>query len=176
MDRYSSPMRMKTMHSRFTNFLFGVSVLVLFTSSYAQEGSVDNRAAQYHLGSENELLIPINVWGFVGKPGQYLVPDNIDLMSLLSFAGGPTVDGKIRKVKIVRSNPDFGRSVMKVNLKKYIQTANQELIPTLKPGDTVIIRGTAFHGMSRFFEFVSRMAVVAQIFYFVALAQEYLTR
>lgn len=133
-----------------------------------------NRAAQYYLGMEDELLVPVNIWGFVQKPGQYMVPNNTDLVSLVSFAGGPSEGAKISNVRIVRSDPRLGNTVFRVNVKRYIETADETLIPTLKPGDTIIVRGTTFHWMSKFFEFVSRLAVFAQIFYFIAIAQRYL--
>ena len=133
-----------------------------------------NRAAQYYLGLEDELLVPVNIWGFVQKPGQYMVPNNTDLISLVSFAGGPSDGAKISNVRIVRSDPKLGNTVFRVNVKRYIETADGTIIPTLKPGDTIIVKGTTFHWMSRFFEFVSRLAVFAQIFYFIAIASRYL--
>jgi hypothetical protein len=133
-----------------------------------------NRAAQYYLGTEDELLVPVNIWGFVERPGQYMVPNNTDLISLVSFAGGPSEGARISNMRIVRSDPKLGNTVFRVNVKRYIESADETLIPTLKPGDTIIVKGTTFHWMSRFFEFVSRLAVFAQIFYFIAIAQRYL--
>jgi hypothetical protein len=149
------------------------------TTLFAQQRnqpSGQSRAAQYYLGNEDELLIPINIWGFVERPGQYMVPNNTDLISLLSFAGGPTESGKISNIKIVRSNQKEGNHVIDVNVKKYLETADARLIPVLKPEDTIIVKGTTFHWVSRFFEFISRLAVFAQIFYFIAIAQEYLNK
>jgi len=155
-------------------FLFSLNIQV-----WAQENvqfPTRNRAAQYYLGTENELLVPINIWGFVEKPGQYMVPNNTDLISLISFAGGPTENAKISSVRIVRSDPSQGNVVFKINVKKYLDTADERLVPILKPGDTIIVKGTTFHWISRFFEFLSRLSILAQIVYFIALAQEYLTR
>lgn len=47
----------------------------------------------------------VNIWGFVRKPGQYMVPTDTDLISLMSFAGGPVEQAKIKSIKIVRINP-----------------------------------------------------------------------
>ena len=137
---------------------------------------IQDRAAQYYLGAADELLVPVNIWGFVQRPGQYMVPNNTDLVSLLSFAGGPTEAAKISNIQIVRSNPPSDNTVIKVNVKKYLETADEKLIPILKPGDTIIVKGTTFHWVSKFFEFVSRLTVVAQIVYFIALSHEYLSR
>ena len=132
-----------------------------------------NRASQYHLGAADELLIPINIWGFVQKPGQYMVPNKTDLLSLLSFAGGPTEGAKISNIKIVRSDPIEGNFVWNVNVKKYMNTADPSIIPILKPGDTIVVKGTTFNWIQQFFSFVSSLAT---IIYFIALANEYLTR
>jgi len=140
-------------------------------SSGAQDRS--SQAAQYYLGNKDELLIPVNVWGFVQKPGQYLIPDNTDLIALLSYAGGPTENAKISNIRVIRNDRRMGNVVYKVDVKKYIETGDDKLIPVLKPGDTIIVNGTTFHWISQFFEFVSRIAIVAQIYYFIVIAQTY---
>lgn len=145
-------------------------------AQYGPEYPTRNRAAQYYLGAEDELLVPVNIWGFVRNPGQYMVPNNTELISLLSFAGGPTESAKISSIRIVRSDPKFGNKVWKVDVKKYLETGDERIIPILKPGDTVIVKGSTFHWISKFFEFISRLTVFAQIFYFIAIAQEYLKK
>ncbi len=158
-----------------------VMALVFFLAAASILGAQENfpaanmnRGAVYMLGSEDELLIPVNIWGFISRPGQYWVPNNTDLMSLISFAGGPTESGKISNIRIVPSEPKT--KPYNVNIKKYLDTGDSRLVPMLKPGDTVVVKGSTFHWISRFFEFVSRLAVLAQIAYFVALANEYFSR
>ena len=77
-------------------------------STFAQDAEntknfTSYRGAQYYLGDEDELLMKVNIWGFVRKPGQYMIPPNTDLISLMSFAGGPIEQAKIKSIKIVRS-------------------------------------------------------------------------
>ena len=69
--------------------LLFVNCLIFVHNSFAQEEKSYPRGAQYFLGTDDQLLIKVNVWGFVAKPGQYLVPSGTDLISLISFAGGP---------------------------------------------------------------------------------------
>jgi hypothetical protein len=68
-------------------------------------GGQSNRssAAQYYLGEDDELLVPVNIWGFVRLPGQYFVPNNTNLIALLSFAGGPSEDAKISNIRMISS-------------------------------------------------------------------------
>lgn len=104
--------------------LFSAVVSSFFSStSFAQEaetedvktqGATPYRGAQYFLGSEDELLMRVNIWGFVRKPGQYMVPTDTDLISLISFAGGPVEQAKVKAIKIVRT---FDAAMPKTNNK-----------------------------------------------------------
>jgi len=157
----------------------GLFFLIPGFSVQAQEGvqyPVRKRASQYYLGAEDELLVPVNIWGFVKNPGQYMVPNNTDLISLLSFAGGPIEGAKIINIRIVRSDSKLGNTVFAINVKKYLETADERLIPILKPGDTIIVKGTAFHWIQRFFAFLSSFAVFAQMIYFIAISVDYFNR
>jgi len=159
--------------------LFGILLILGNSSLFGQGGTVQtgpNRAAQYYLGYEDELLIPVNIWGFVQKPGQYMVPDNTELIALLSYAGGPTNDAKISNIRIIRNDPTQGNIVYVINVKKFIDTGDERLIPSLKPGDTIIVKGTTFHWITRFFSFISQLAVLVNIYYLISLSQWYADR
>ena len=122
------------------------------------------QAARYFLGSADEILMQVNVWGFVRQPGQYMVPYDTDLVSLLSYAGGPQEEAKIKSIRIIRnSGTESEEKVIDVNVKRFLKSADYSLIPILKPGDTVMVSGTTFHWISKFFEFVWRIALVVQI-------------
>jgi hypothetical protein len=147
----------------------------LFPQGAPQNFSID-RAAQYYLGTSDELLIPVNIWGFVQKPGQYMVPDNTDLVALLSFAGGPNENARLNEIRIIRNDPKRGNLVYKIDVKKFVETADQRLIPTLRPGDTIIVNGTTFHWISKFFDFVSKLAILVQFYYMFMMADYYNNR
>src|SRR4030042_6590995 len=87
---------------------FGLALSSVLYSQETVPSSARNRGAQYFLGSEDELLIPVNVWGFVQRPGQYMVPANTELITLLSYAGGPTESAKIDNIRIVGREPQAG--------------------------------------------------------------------
>jgi len=133
-------------------------------------------ATVYYMGSDNQLLIPVNVWGFVARPGQYHIPNKTDLISLLSYAGGPVQDARISAIKIVRNDSKTGRMVIPVDVKKYLKTADERLIPLLLPGDTIIVKGTTFFWIKSAFEFLGKLTVFAQILYFIAIANSYNNR
>lgn len=162
------------------------------------------RAAQYYLGEQDELLIKVNIWGLVRRPGQYMVPKDTDLISLISFAGGPLDQAKMKKVKIIRSSAPAARGngaaisanasemmlastaarssaalnasstpaqqVMEVNVKKYLETGQQSLIPELLPGDTIVVSGSTLQFFGKALDFISKFAVIAQVYFWVDVA------
>jgi len=160
-----------------TNWTRSVSIVLLAAILFhlwgapliAQESprikaTAEARSPQYYLslGDENQLTIKIFIWGQVGLPGVYEVPDGTDLIAALSLAGGPTDHAKLSEVKIIRST-ETTSEVIKVNVKKYMETGDIKLIPLLKPGDTVVVSGTVFRMFSRFSTFISQLAIVAHV-------------
>jgi hypothetical protein len=142
--------------------LCGASLAAQESPRTGQSGEA--RSPQYYLslGDEDELTIKIFIWGQVGLPGVYEVPDGTDLVAALSLAGGPTDHAKLSEVKIIRSSEKVSE-VIKVNVKKYMETGDISLIPLLKPGDTVVVSGTVFRMFSRFSTFISQLAIVAHV-------------
>ena len=122
------------------------------------------RSPRYYLslGTEDALMIKVFIWGQVELPGVYEVPDGTDLIAALSLAGGPTDHAKLSEVKIIRSE-GTNSEVLTVNVKKFMTTGDLNLIPLLKPGDTVVVSGTVLRMFSRFASFVSQVAIVAYV-------------
>ena len=136
--------------------------VVLQTVALAATGDVEdqqtNRAAEYFLGSQDELLIKVNVWGRVLKPGQYNIPSGTNLIELLSAAGGPATRANLSGVRLVR-NYRGEEQILDINIKRYLKTGNPNLIPELMPGDTIIVAGS-----------VSQLlASSVQVFYHLAM-------
>jgi len=156
-----------------------IVILIFITSTFlfsqtntATQGS---GAAQYILGGRDQVLMAVNVWGFVGKPGQYMVPYGTDLISLLSYAGGPREEAKIKSIKVVRGGDGENKQgeVIEVNVKEFLEKGNNASIPKLKPGDTVVVSGTTFNFVRNSLEFVVRIAALAQIY---AIVEYYTAR
>lgn len=186
--------------------------VVISRPALAQPENVDsnlkNRGALYYLGEQDELLIKVNIWGFVQKPGQYMVPNGTDLISLISFAGGPKEQAKLKNIKVIRNRtllasrndpsnrylamngkiviaPQVSQSeatisstrledepaVVEVDVKKYLKTGDENLIPDLQPGDTVVVEGSTFHFITKAFDFATKLAVVAQVYFWIYAAR-----
>jgi protein involved in polysaccharide export with SLBB domain len=110
-----------------------------------------------------KLKINTYVWGQIYKPGLYIVPDDTDLLTLLSLAGGPREDAKLTKIRIVRPTAD-GEKVIWINMKKYLETGDEKMIPIMQPGDTIIVSGTIFYAFSRLTDFLSKAAIALSMY------------
>ena len=156
---------------------FGIFILVTFfslsgnvlaqqTPTSSPRIQLQNRGAQYYIGAEDELLIKVNIWGFVKLPGQYLVPSDTDLISLISYAGGPLDQARISKVKLIRTLDAGHERVIEVNVKKFLETGNMSSNPQLMPNDTIIISATTYHWVLKGLDFVAKLGSITYFAYF----------
>jgi hypothetical protein len=155
----------------FGSLLFGLVLVVAACAAptaHAESWGEGKEAAQYYvqLDDEDQLKISVHVWGKVSTPGLYVVPRTTDLVTLISYAGGPGSDADLSGVRIVRSNGAVPR-VMKVDLSKYMRSGDESQNPLLEPGDTVQIGPNRIHGLSRFVQFVAQTAVIVSTYYLI---------
>lgn len=136
-------------------------VLVTLCAGIVEAVDEPGRAAQYYVqpGSISQLQINVKIWGQVLRPGLYLVPDQTDLVDLLSYAGGPTDVANLVEVVIVRNTSEQS-DIIKVNIKKYLIDGDIDDIPILMPGDTVVVSGSIFHAFDKFAGFLAKLAVI----------------
>lgn len=158
---------MKVIIGRST-FILLVIFAVLFINvqpSNCQEEKFP-RGAQYYLGTDDQLLIKVNVWGFVAKPGQYLIPAGTDLVSLISFAGGPREGAKLNNIKLIRmpAKNDDNQKVFKIDVDKFLKTGDSSIIPNLKPDDTIVVSGSKWYHVSKYLEFITKLAMLIQVY------------
>jgi len=161
---------MKLMVKGLSCFLLVVLLLSLGNNVavYGQQEKYP-RGAQYFLGTDDQLLIKVNIWGFVAKPGQYLVPSDTDLISLISFAGGPRDGAKLSSIKLIRADKRQKKEavVLDIDVKKYIKHGEDSLIPQLLPGDTIIVSGSAWYHIGNFISFITKIAALLQIYWWI---------
>ena len=155
-----------------------ILLLILFSCGFgfaqdAEPARYDG-AAQYFLGDRDQILININVWGYVMKPGQYLVPRQTDLVALISFAGGPREGADLSDVMIVRGgtqnkkNHHVGRNgtngkapILKIDVENNLKTGQLHKIPVLQAGDTVMITETGGSKFQKVLGLNSVLSVIA---------------
>ena len=151
-------------------------VVLSFSNVFAQESqqsNFSNRGAQYILGDRDEILMNVNVWGYVLRPGQYLVPRHTDLITLISFAGGPREGADLGEVKIIREsiaaltngNATNGHEkkvpILTVNINDHIKKGKSGVLPVLRAGDTVIITESGGSKFQKFLGFNSILSIIA---------------
>jgi len=151
--------------------IFIIFLLILALNSWTQTESSStsgyNPGAVYQysgsLTGTQQLKIRTYIWGQVRNPGLYIVPDDTDLLTLISSAGGPTENAKLSKIRIIRSTEE-GDKVIWVDLKEYLETGQPELIPILKPGDTVIVSGSTYYAFTKAVNWLSQIAVMLSVY------------
>ncbi|MDP2807529.1 MAG: SLBB domain-containing protein [bacterium] len=146
-------------------FLSGASLVFAQSGGYLErsQGQAGTSGDIY----EREVLIEVQIWGQVNKPGRYRVPVTTDVVGLISYAGGPTEDAALSRVKLVRGAFGPGQT-QKVNISKYTGKADKSLVPMLEQGDVVIVPSTLYHKLMRAASFLSQAAVVVTAYLVVA--------
>jgi hypothetical protein len=159
---------MSARHLFLTSFTLCLASAAAFCQDGAEPPFVDknNIASRYFLGKEHELLMAVNILGPVSKPGQYMLPSETDLISLVAYAGGFKVEAKTSDIKIVRKMGNQEQpKVIKVDLTKYPSTGDQKLSPLLMPDDTVIIGDRKVVPMKTVAEIARTVAYIAEVVY-----------
>ena len=121
--------------------LIGLLILTFTTaksqvdqSSMLSTTSERATSTNYFYARTNDFTIIVNVMGFVQKPGRYEIANSIDLLNLISLAGGPTADGSLDKVRIIRIIKD-GEKTARRDIK-----ADQSNLSVFLPEEVKITR------------------------------------
>jgi protein involved in polysaccharide export with SLBB domain len=144
--------------------------MVAHTQDYQlnQQYQPGDRPAQYILGSQDVLLITVNLWGHIQRPGIYSIPSSFGLIDLLSSAGGPLRTARLNDVRIIRKNQD----VIKVNVKEFMQTGNKDLLVPLQPGDLVIVSGSAMDMFAQIVAIARDLALILNVYLLIEIANK----
>ncbi|MEZ5850093.1 MAG: SLBB domain-containing protein [Hyphomicrobiaceae bacterium] len=101
---------------------------------------VPDRTSEW-LDSPKEATV--RVLGAVAKPGRYRFTDDMTVLDLLAVAGGSTPSALLSHVVVVNMGRT-NRSVL-FNLIEFTKTANIEILPVVRAGDTVFVPELAHH-------------------------------
>lgn len=128
-------------------------------------GTGFSNATAFVFGSSEGVNIEVSLWGYVSKPGLYKIPHTTDLVSLISLAGGPRENARLDDVRIIRlvNNTDTNNTeerIIRVNLEEFIEKGDRSIIPILKPGDVVVMTGSAYTVFVNFMSVVRDVALV----------------
>lgn len=94
----------------------------------------------YFADDFGNILMIVNVLGMVNRPGQIIVPEDADLSTLITIAGGMREEGNPQKVLVIRKEPERnGKQAYKVDLRPFFEKGDRSTFVMLKPNDTVVI-------------------------------------
>jgi SLBB domain len=150
----------------FYDIIFAALCASCLTIANAQTGqssmfstmSDKTTSTNYYFARPNDITIIVNVMGNVQKPGRYEIASSIDLLDLISLAGGPTADGSLGDVKIIRILKDgektarqdvqMNQKILLAFLKKeQVKMTRKEIkldldnLSTVRPEDLQLIPG-----------------------------------
>jgi len=162
--------------------LFVLILVFIITNIYAQDmdnlmnfqpgrsttSTFSDRPAQYILGSGDILLVTVNLWGHVQRPGIYSVPSSYTLIDLISSAGGPLKTARLNDVRVVRKNTD----VIQIDVERFLKTGDITLLPVLQPGDTIIVAGSFQDIFTRVVGIMRDLAIIANVFVLASRIQK----
>lgn len=86
------------------------------------------------------VMMKVNLWGGVKQPGVYHVPVGTDLVTLVSYAGGPTQAAQLDNTHIKRVDETQNEKTIKINVEDLILKDSGKLLnPELRVNDIVVI-------------------------------------
>ncbi len=126
--------------SKILFFLFFISVIFSQTGKVDYYGKVNSNhvisGQEYIASDDGTLLMYVNIWGHVKNPGTYLVYEGIDLLTLVSLAGGPKSGANFKNIEIIHDKRTD--SITRINLNQYISSDKSLIV--IKPHDTIYIK------------------------------------
>ncbi|CAK1713538.1 polysaccharide biosynthesis/export protein [Vibrio crassostreae] len=76
----------------------------------------------------------IKVFGEVNAPGSFTYKENSDLVDVLMRSGGVTRYASVEQIRVISNN-----TPTLFNLKRYLDSGDESLLPTLQPGSTIFV-------------------------------------
>jgi hypothetical protein len=104
------------------------------TDAFARYASGNEFIAGQEPGT---VMMRVNLWGAVKKPGIHHIPVKTDLISLMSYAGGPN-DNAIMDEIIIKRNQGKKQTKITVDLEQIIHGETQADL-TLQPDDIIVV-------------------------------------
>jgi len=130
-------------------------------SSFLSATSAGETSTNFYFARPNDLTLIVNVIGFVQRPGRYEIASSIDLINLISLAGGPTPDGSMSKVSIIRidgKGDKITRREIHVDLEDLSVVKQEDL--QLAPGDLILVNRTSWAKFRDAFEVIVEASAV----------------
>ena len=140
------------MNLKFNFLVIYIGFILLSSSAYSQitdaelgKGS-STRSGLYDFSDPGTVNIKVAVWGYVSRPGKYIVPEYTTVSDLLSFAGGPNRDSELEDLRIYRTLNDGKEEMIKFSYNDIMWennlSAKGRFTPVLQASDILVIPGS----------------------------------
>lgn len=140
------------MNLKFNFFLIFIGFIILSSSAYAQITDAElgrgsfARSGLYDFSDPGTVNIKVAVWGYVSRPGKYIVPEYTTVSDLLSFAGGPNRDSELEDLRIYRTLDNGKEEMIKFSYNDIMWednlSAKSRFTPVLHASDILVIPGS----------------------------------
>jgi hypothetical protein len=137
---------------------FIVLAVISLSTAEAQERAT---TTNFYYARPSDVTIVVNVVGFVQRPGRYEIASTIDLINLLSLAGGPTPDGTLGDVTITRilaEKDRVRRREIGMDLEDGAEVRTEDLV--LSPGDVITVNRSSWSTVRDVFGVVGYVAIL----------------
>lgn len=107
----------------------------------------------YSTDTKSGVLIRVNIWGEVSRPGVYFVPVGTTLIDSVSSAGGPLGSADLPEIRLLRSDKqtyvdllsDSGRIPMQENDMVYVDRSLKADMPLIFGAISTVLSLAAFY-------------------------------
>ncbi len=154
-------------------------VLTILSIMNVFHRDVSAQVEKYMMGEEKKLEIIVYILGEVQRPGEYRVYDNTNAIELIAKAGGPTEFSNLRAVSLTRTRPDLvaalgvtspsqptiHKQIIKLDVLKYLREENTKQLPTLQPGDIILVPKNSWNTWKSIASVSRDIAVVASAYF-----------
>ena len=93
-----------------------------------------------------ERRLPLTVLGFVKQPGQIELPAASTVQIAINAAGGLSQGAQLDHMQLRRTGPNGQVQVIPFDYKKYLDTGDQKILPTLRPLDEIFVPASPLIG------------------------------
>jgi hypothetical protein len=112
----------------------------------ANPANMERTGGFYDYSDPLGINIKVAVWGFVRFPGRYVVPENITVTDLMSYAGGPTDDAHLEDLRLYRMDEENNQEMTKFTFNDLMWEESlsgiKNNIPELNASDILVVPGS----------------------------------
>lgn len=105
---------------------------------------VQSQGALYDYSNPETINIKVNIWGNVKFPGQYLIPQSLNVIELITLAGGPTNDALLDEIRLYRMKADSTYEIIPLDYNNVLwgkDDVNIKKVMGVLPGDVLVFPG-----------------------------------